>query len=217
VRASAPVFLRRHHRDKDGKRHTNWSLGETVRRPDGPRQRTRCHLGELNDSAQARGLKTIEVFHDAEEGHQRKLFPSDVTPPPDEAEVAQVLIQQVRLGRTRPLGRSLLGLARWRQRRPDEVFEGRLDTAPADVPWPRVAAVRAIHRLCAPGSERAVEARWDPTTALDDRLHMPDGKINDSRLDRALDPLLSTPPVHACCLPGRYQDNFKPSCMSRIP
>src|ERR1051326_2807458 len=30
----------------------------------GPRQRTLCHLGELNGSAQARGLKTIEGFNE---------------------------------------------------------------------------------------------------------------------------------------------------------
>jgi hypothetical protein len=79
------MFLRPHHRDKDGKRYTYWSLVETVRTPDGPRQRTLCHLGELNDSAQARWLKTIEVFNDAGERHQLKLFPAEVAPPPDDA------------------------------------------------------------------------------------------------------------------------------------
>jgi hypothetical protein len=59
------MFLRPHHRDNDGKRHTYWLLVETIRTPDGPRQRTLCHLGELNDSAQGRWLKTIEVFNEA--------------------------------------------------------------------------------------------------------------------------------------------------------
>jgi transposase len=184
------MFLRHHHRDKDGKRHTYWSLVETVRTADGPRQRTLCHLGELNDSAQARWLKTIEVFTEAGERHQLKLFPSNVAPPPDDGEVAQVLIQQVRLERTRQLGPSLLGLTLWRQLRLDEFFAARLDQAPADVPWSRIAAVLAINRLCAPGSELAIEERWYPTTALDDLLHIPDGKVNDSRLYRALDHLL---------------------------
>jgi len=57
------MFLRRHARHKDGKDHTYWSLVETVRTPDGPRQRTLCYLGELNGSAQARWVKTIEVFN----------------------------------------------------------------------------------------------------------------------------------------------------------
>ena len=87
----ARMFLRPHHRDKDGKRHTDWSLVETIRTADGPRQRTLCHLGELNDSAQARWLKTIEVFNEDGERHQLKLFPSEVAPPTDDAEVAQVL------------------------------------------------------------------------------------------------------------------------------
>lgn len=104
MRPSPPMFLRANHRDKDGKRHTYWSLVETVRTADGPRQRTLCHLGELNDSAQARWLKTIDVFNDAGERHQLKLFPSEVAPPPDDAEVAQVLVQRVRLERTRQMG-----------------------------------------------------------------------------------------------------------------
>ena len=40
----------------------------------------------------------------------------------------------------------------------------------ADVPWSRVAALLAINRLCAPGSELAIEQRWYPSTALDDLL-----------------------------------------------
>ena len=58
------MFLRPHSRNKDGKAHTYWSLVETVRTPDGPRQKTLCYLGELNSSAQARWLTTIEVFNE---------------------------------------------------------------------------------------------------------------------------------------------------------
>lgn len=202
------MFLRPNHREKDGKRHTYWSLVETVRTADGPRQRTLCHLGELNDSAQARWLKTIEVFNDAGERHQLKLFPSAVTPPPDDAEVAQVLVQRVRLERTRQLGPAMLGLALWRQLRLDEFFAGRIDDVPADVPWSRVAAVLAINRLCAPGSELAIEERWYPTTALDDLLHLPDGTINDSRLYRALDHLLPHKTALERHLTTRYGELF---------
>ena len=41
--------MRPHTRKKDGKQHRYWSLVETVRTPDGPRQRRLCYLGELND------------------------------------------------------------------------------------------------------------------------------------------------------------------------
>ena len=202
------MFLRANHREKDGKRHTYWSLVETVRTADGPRQRTLCHLGELNDSAQTQWLKTIEVFNEAGERHQLKLFPAEVTPPPDDAEVAQVLIQRVRLERTRQLGPSLLGLMLWRQLQLDEFFAARVDQAEAAVPWSRVAAVLAINRLCAPGSELAIEERWYPTTALDDLLHLPDGTINDSRLYRALDHLLPHKTALERHLTTRYGELF---------
>ena len=41
------MFLRSHGRSKDGKDHTYWSLVETVRTPNGPRQKTLCYLGEV--------------------------------------------------------------------------------------------------------------------------------------------------------------------------
>jgi len=202
------MFLRANHREKDGKRHTYWSLVETVRTADGPRQRTLCHLGELNDSAQARWLKTIDVFNDVGERHQLKLFPSDIAPPPDDAEVAQVLVHRVRLERTRQLGPALLGLALWRQLQLDDFFAARVDQAAADVPWSRIAAILAINRLCAPGSELAIEARWYPTTALDDLLHLPEGTINDSRLYRTLDHLLPQKTALERHLTARYGELF---------
>ncbi len=59
----AVMFLRELRPRKDGKEHSYWSLVETVRTPEGPRQRTLCYLGELNTSAQARWQKTIAVFN----------------------------------------------------------------------------------------------------------------------------------------------------------
>ena len=53
-----------------------------------------------------------------------------------------------------------------------------------------MAAVLAINRLCAPGSELAIEERWYPATALDDLLEIEEGKINDTRLYRCLDRIL---------------------------
>ena len=101
------MFLRAHVRSKDGKQHRYWSLVETVRTADGPRQRTLCYLGELNDSAQARWLKTIEVFNDHGEAQQLKLFPSEVEPPANDPDVAQVLLKKVRL----PLGSATNAMA----------------------------------------------------------------------------------------------------------
>src|SRR5215469_10463846 len=184
------MFLRPNYRSKDGKDHTYWSLVETVRTPDGPRQKTLCHLGELNSSAQARWLKTVEVFNEQGEAQQLKLFPSHVEPPADDPQVARVQLNKVRLERTRQFGACWLGLELWKRFELDRFFEEAMDHEPADVLWSRVAALLAINRLCAPGSELAIEQRWYPSTALDDLLGIEEGKINDTRLYRCLDRIL---------------------------
>jgi len=184
------MFLRVNHRQKDGKDHTYWSLVETVRTLDGPRQRTLCYLGELNDSTQARWLKAIEVFNEQGERRQLKLFPSDVELPENDADVARVRVSQVRFERVRQFGLCFLGLELWKRLELDRFWEGLLDGEAADVAWSRVAALLAINRLCAPSSELGIEERWYPTTALDDLLGIAAGKINDTRLYRCLDRLL---------------------------
>jgi len=184
------MFLRPHSRNKDGKDHTYWSLVETMRTPDGPRQKTLCYLGELNSSAQARWLTTVEVFNEQGEAQQLKLFPSHVAAPPDDPQVARVLLNKVRLERTRQFGSCFLGLELWKRLELDRFFEQTVDGESADVPWSRVAALLAINRLCAPGSELAIERRWYPSTTLDDLLEIEEGKINDTRLYRCLDRIL---------------------------
>jgi transposase len=202
------MFLRSHSRSKDGKQHRYWSLVETVRTADGPRQRTLCYLGELNGSAQARWLKTIEVFNQQGESQQLKLFPSEVEPPANDPDVAQVLLDKVRLERTRQLGPCYLGWELWRRLQLDEFFESRLDIAGAAVAWSRVVAVLAINRLCAPGSELAIEQRWYPATALGDVLHIEEGKINDTRLYRCLDRILPQKTKLEQHLKQRYGELF---------
>lgn len=74
----------------------------------------------------------------------------------------------------------------WKRLELDRFFEINIDAHEADVQWSRVAAVLAINRLCAPGSELAIEERWYPSTALDDLLGIAEGQINDTRLYRYL-------------------------------
>jgi len=203
------MFLRPNHRHKDGKEHIYWSLVETVRTADGPRQRTLCYLGELNHSAQARWLKTIAVFNEQGECRQLKLFPSEVEPPEDDAQVARVLVRKVRFERVRQLGPSLLGWELWKRLQLDRLWEERLDGEAAEVPWSRVATVLAINRLCAPGSELAIEERWYPVTALEDLLRIPEGTINHTRLYRCLDRLIPYKTEVERHLKQRYGELFE--------
>src|SRR5213592_4385485 len=202
------MFLRPHQRSKDGKDHTYWSLVETVRRPSGPRQRTLCYLGELNSSAQGRWLKTVEVVNEQGETEQLKLFPAHIEPPANGPQVGRVLVNRVRLERARQFGTCFLGWELWKRLELDGFFQQAMDDDPAEVPWSRVAAVLAINRLCAPGSELAVEERWYPATALDDLLGIEEDKINDTRLYRCLDHILPQKTKLEQHLKQRYGELF---------
>jgi hypothetical protein len=179
---------------------TYWSLVETVRTANGPRQRTICYLGELNDCAHARWQKTVEVFNEHGESTQMKLFPSEAEAS-DDPNVARVLVKKVRVERTRRFEDCYLGL--------EEFFGQHLDGDGADVAWSRVAAVLAINRLSDPGSELAVEQHWYPSTAPDDLLHIGKGKINDTRLYRCLDRLLPLKTKIEQHLKQRYGELFQ--------
>ncbi len=147
----------------------------------GPRQRRVCYMGELNGSDQARWVKRIEVFNEQGEAEQLKLFPSHIEVPHDDPQVARVLVNRVRLERTRQFGACFLGWELWKQLGLDGFFEQVVEDDAAEVPWSRVAAVLAMKRLCALGSELAIEQRWYPAMALDDLLEIEEGKINDTR------------------------------------
>ena len=193
---------------RNGTGHSYWSLVETVRTADGPRQRTLCYLGELNGSAHARWQKTIEVFNEQGESTQLKLFPSDLEVA-DDIHVARVLVKKVRVERTRKFGDCYLGLELWKRLQLDDFFADHLDRDEADVPWSRVAAVLAINRLCDPGSELAVEQHWYPSTALEELLHIEPGKINDTRLYRCLERLLPLKTKIEQPLKERYGELFQ--------
>ena len=86
----------------------------------------------------------------------------------EDPQVARALVNQVRLERTRQFGGCFLGWELWKQLGLDDFFEPAMDDEAAEVPWSRVAALLAINRLCAPGSELAIEERWYPSMALDE-------------------------------------------------
>ena len=184
------MFVRANHRRKDGKDHTYWSLVETVRTLDGPRQRTICYLGELNSSAEARWRKTVHLFNAQGEACQLALFPAGAGPAGDDPAVVEIRLDRVRWTRPREFGDVWLGWHVWQRLGLKAFWEAELDAMPADVPWSRIAAILAINRLCAPGSELAIETRWYASTALDDVVGVDAAQVNTDRLYRCLDLLL---------------------------
>ena len=86
-----------------------------------------CYLGELNGNAQARWLKTIEVFNEQGESRQLKLFPSEVEPPENDPNVARVLLNKVRRERVGEYGNCFVGLELWKRLGLDWFYEALLD------------------------------------------------------------------------------------------
>lgn len=202
------MFLRAHRRSKDGKAHTYWSLVETRRTPSGPRPQTVCYLGELNSATEARWRKTICLLPAHGEERQRALFPAGTPGLPAAPDVVQVRLDRVRWTNPRDFGDVWVGWHLWQRLGLDAFWAAALDATPADVPWSRVAALLAINRLCAPGSELAIEARWYPATALADLLQVEAAQVNTDRLYRCLDRLLPHKAALERHLAARYGELF---------
>jgi len=72
------------------------------------------------------------------------------------------------------------------------------------VPWATMAAILVIARLCEPSSELHIAEDWYRRTALSDLLGVPDERVNDDRLYRALDQLLP----HKTALEGHLKQRL---------
>jgi hypothetical protein len=125
------MFVRANRRRKDGKDHLYWSLVETVRTADGPRQRTVCYLGELNSAAEARWRKIVRIFNAHREEQQLALFPAGSAPASGGAPVVEIRLDRVRWTRPRDFGDVWLGWHLWQRLGLDSFCETALDGVPA--------------------------------------------------------------------------------------
>ena len=167
-----------------------WSLAETIRTAEGPRQRILCYLGELNSREEKRWRKTISVFNHEGEEKQLSLFPSESPVPEDDPNVVKIRLDRVAWERPRECGNVVMGLYLWKMLELDRFWQNAIDSQPADVSWSSVAAILALNRLIDPGSELSIEERWYGKTCLDDLLGIPEAKVNTDRLYRSLDLML---------------------------
>lgn len=196
----AYMYLRKNNRFKDGKTHTYWSLMETIRTSEGPRQRLLCYMGELNSSKIKSWRKAIRVFNDQGEEEQLELFPSDSAPDETSGKtnIVKVDLSSIRLERAREFGGIYLAWKIWKRLKLDKFWGETIDyppllvnhNRPVSIPWSKTAAILAINRLCNPGSELSIEEKWYGSTALADLLGVPEDKINTDRLYRCLDQLI---------------------------
>jgi len=142
-------------------------------------------LGELDGQGRARaGALALRITGREE---QYELFEA---PPGQRSEPVAVRLDQIRLERARRFGDVWLGWRLWRALALDRFCEDRLIEGRERSPWPAIAAILVIARLCEPSSELHIAEDWYRRTALDDLLGVPAERVNDDRLYRALDRLL---------------------------
>jgi transposase len=177
------MYLRHSTVTKNGKTHTYWRLVRAVRAGRKVRQVTVAQLGELDAKGRiaARHLADSIVGVDRQPG----LFDEDLPTDP-----VTVVPARLRLERGRRFGDVWLAWKLWQALGLDTWLEKRLPRGREDVSWGLMAAVPVIARLCEPSSELHIAEDWFRRTALDDLLGLPEAKVNDDRLYRALDRLL---------------------------
>ena len=177
------MYLRHSTVTKNGKNHTYWRLVRSVRVGRKVRQETVAQLGELDAEGRiaARHLAGSIVGVDRQPG----LFDEELPTEP-----VTVVPGRLRLERGRRFGDVWLAWKLWQALGLDTWQEEHLPRGREDVPWGLMAAVLVIARLCEPSSELHIAEDWFRRTALDDLLGLPEAKVNDDRLYRALDRIL---------------------------
>jgi transposase len=196
------MYLRHVSITKNGKTHTYWRLVRSVRIGRKVKQQVVAHLGELDAQGRVAARHLARSFLGTE--RQRSLF--DEEPP---GEPIAVDLKRVHLERGRRFGDVWLAWKLWQALELDRWLEERLPQGREDVPWNVMAAVLVIARLCEPSSELHIAEDWFRRTALDDILGLPATKVNDDRLYRALDRLLTQKDGLEQHLKGRLGTLFK--------
>jgi len=178
------MYLRHTTVRKDGKEHRYWRLVRSVRRDGKVVQETVAHLGELDAQGKANARDLADRLMGR--GRQRELFEEHERT----REGVSVDLSNVRVERARRFGDVFLGWTVWRALRLDELLSKLMPEGREHVPWPLMAAILTLGRLCEPSSELHVAESWYRKTALEDLLGVADTQVNDDRLYRTLDRLL---------------------------
>jgi len=195
------MFLRRHCRKKNDEIYAYWTLVESVRTQEGPRQRIVATLGKL-PGLDAETRVGWEHIRDILDGRpcQQDLFGQASDPP----QWATVDTSRTRVERLRRFGEVYLGLALWKRLKLDAFFAEAMGPGREEIAWGTMACILVLARFCAPSSELQIAEFWYGKTALDDLLGVAPEKVNDDRLYRALDALLP----HKDALFGHFQQVY---------
>ncbi len=174
------MYIRKITRKKDGKTHAYWALVESRRTERGPRQHVVAYLGEMD----ATGRMGIQKAAEGRSDHQVDLY-ENVEP-----EWVEVNVRAVRTERVRDFGDIWLALELLKRLGLDQFFRQVMPAGREKIPWADLACVLTIARFCEPKSELYIAEHFYGHTALTDLMGIPNDKVYDNRLYRALDKLL---------------------------
>ena len=200
------MYLRRNTKRKDGADYDCWTLVESVRTARGPRQRVVATIGKLPglDREERIGWEEISRILSGKPRPTPGLFEQREEPP----SWATVNMSGVSVERLRRFGDVYLGLLLWNKLGLADFCRDHIPSCREEISWSIMATILVLARFCAPSSELQIAEFWYSKTSLDDMLGVPEDKINDDRLYRALDALL--PHKDALCLhlQKRYGELF---------
>jgi len=189
-----PIYVR-----KNGKRHAYWALVKSERTERGPRQRVVAYLGQMDN----RGRLAMKRAAEQTDGAQLELYEEDGPP-----EWVEVDLKGVRTENRRAFGGVWLGRELMRQLGLIDFLHAAIPPGREDVPWPAMALILVLSRLCKPSSELAIAEAHYESCAMADLLGVPSEKVNDDRLYRALDALLPYKAQLEVHLKGRLGELF---------
>jgi transposase len=203
---NAGMYLRRNRKKKGETKYEYWSLVESVRSKRGPRQRVVATLGKLPglDKEERIGWEEIGRILSGRPRPESRLFEKEEEVP----SWATVDVGRVSVERLRHFGDVYLGLHLWNKLGFSEFCKKHMIEGREEIPWSVMACILVLARFCAPSSELQIAESWYDKTALDDLLGVAGEKVNDDRLYRGLDALLSYKDDLCGHLQARYGELF---------
>ena len=177
------MYLRKCSPSKSKKDRVYWELVESYRTEQGPRQRVVSYLGDADKPARL-GVKHAALDLSG-------TFQSDLFAESPEPEWMEVDTKRVRVERVRNFGGPWFGLAVWEKLGLSAFLEKVMPQGREEIPWSLMAKVSVLMRLCEPSSELRIAQDLYARSALADIVGIAPEKMNDDRLYRALDNLVS--------------------------
>jgi len=190
------VFIRKTVKRHSGRSYSTYLLVESVRTPQGPRQRTICSLGDLSPGPRQKWLGLVNRVEAALQGQA----PLDGPDPLVEGivdkirsaaprlgqddDIVAVHTDQVSLEKAREAGPVHVGHQMWWRLGLGEILQHSGLSARARL----LSEVMVLNRLVAPCSEHAMPG-WVGRTALSDILNVDLSELSDESLYRNLDRL----------------------------